>query len=508
MTSPELALAAIVQSSQDAIIGHSLDGTITSWNPAAERMYRCSADDVMGHPASRLVPPELHDVERRLIERVARGAVVTTVDTTRVRVDGSRLLVSLSLFPILDEAGKALALVAIERDITHLRAVEAQLQQAKRIESVGRLAGGVAQEFNNINTAILGLVEFVGAVLPPGKTGREDLDEITNQAMRGARLARHLLSFSGRQVLSAHAVSVDDSLRSMQPLLERLVGERAWLTLDLTHEDAHIHADESQLELVIFELVINAAEAIGDRGSIAIATRKRLIDDAAIPAPTGVPSGVYVEISVRHSGTGMSDASRALAFDPLYTTKSQDGHLGFGVAMACGVVQQLGGFISTTSVDPAGTEICIFLPVVRTGSPATPVPSTSAAAGGNETILVVEDEDAVRAVVTRGLRALGYRILEANHGEDALDIAAAYGAPIHMVVSDVVMPQMDGRELFDRLRTWYPNIRFLFISGYTRGAITGEELQGAATRFLAKPFSIDQLATEVRSLFDLPRDTA
>jgi two-component system cell cycle sensor histidine kinase/response regulator CckA len=159
MTSPELALAAIVQSSQDAIIGHSLDGTITSWNAAAERMYRCSADDVMGHPASRLVPPELHDVERRLIERMARGAVVTTVDTTRVRVDGSRLLVSLSLFPILDETGKALALVAIERDITHLRAVEAQLQQAKRIESVGRLAGGVAQEFNNINTAILGLVD-------------------------------------------------------------------------------------------------------------------------------------------------------------------------------------------------------------------------------------------------------------------------------------------------------------------------------------------------------------
>ena len=500
------SLAAIVESSADAIIGLTLSGIVTSWNPSAERLYGYSAAEMLGERSLRIVPPELHNVEQRLIDKVAEGARIDSLDTSRLRRDGGRLIVSLSMFPITDGEQRPIAIAAIERDVTNHRALEAQLLQAKRMEAVGRLAGGVAQEFNNINTAILGFVDFVAQRLPQGDASRSDLDAIAEQAMRGSRLARHLLAFSARKAQGTHSVSVDELLRSMEPLLQRLVSERVWLTLDLADGGARVHADESQLELVIFELVINGSDAIGDRGTMTLSTQRRVVDDTDMSSPPGVPTGHYVEIVVRDSGAGMSAATRALAFHPFYTTKADGGHIGLGLAMVYGIVHQLGGYLSVSEASPSGTDVRVLLPAAPAGESERGAPATSAHdVRGNETVLVVEDEDAVRAVVTRALRANGYEVVEAKNGEDALVVAGDYAAPIHLVVSDVIMPHMDGRTLFEHLCGWYPGIRFLFISGYTRGMVTRDEFKGEATEFLAKPFTVEQLGTTVRQLLDRPR---
>lgn len=496
------SLAAIVESSDDAIIGLTLAGVVTSWNPAAERSYGYNAAEMIGQRLTRVVPSELHDAERRFVENVAAGGRMGNVDTSRLRRDGGRLVVSLSLFPITDAAGRTQAIAAIERDVTAQRALEAQLLQAKRTEAVGRLAGGVAQEFNNINTAILGLVEFVAQDLPPESTAQQDLNEIAKQALRGSGLARTLLAFSARQQKITRAVSVDESLTLLEPLLQRLVGERGRLTLELSLGTIRVHADQSELELVLFELVLNASDAIGERGTISIATRLKVAHDGAAGTLVGMPNGEYAEIVVRDSGSGDGKAGDTLGFDTASTTTGERGHVGLGLAMAYGLVQQLGGYVAVSSPEPAGTEVCIFLPAIQPAE-AIELPAVDARTlGGNETILVVEDEPPVRNVVTRGLRAHGYNVIEAQNGEDALAVADAYGAPIHLVISDVVMPQMDGRALFERLRNWYPRIRFLFVSGYTRGVIAGDELSESATGFLAKPFRIEELCVQVRRLLD------
>jgi two-component system cell cycle sensor histidine kinase/response regulator CckA len=500
---PELSsLAAIVESSEDAIVGLTLAGIITSWNPAAERLYGYSAAEMVGGSTERVTPSELHEVEHRLIARVAGGARIASLDTSRIPRTGGRLIISLSLFPIIGPDGAPIAIASIERDVTRQRALEAQLLQAKRMQAVGRLAGGVAQEFNNVNTAIIGLVDFITADLPVDSPSHADLLEITAQATRGSRLAKHLLSFSGRQDLDAHDVPVDHALQSLQPLLQRLIGERGWLTLELTQPDARVRADESQLELVIFELVINAADAIGAYGTITIATKATVVDGESIPAPTGVPVGRYLEIVVTDSGPGMTDNERALAFDPFYTTKDDEGHLGLGLAMVYGVIRQLEGYVDVTRAGASGTQVSLFLPLVRDPLPDLGATTPANSLDGSETILVVEDEEPVRAVICRGLRAHGYAVLEARHGEDALVVVGDHNGPVHLVVSDVVMPHMDGRALFERLRSWYPQIRFLFISGYTRGIITGSEVSGNGTEFLAKPFSVDELCERVRRVLD------
>jgi PAS domain S-box-containing protein len=502
--------AAIVEFSDDAIIGLTLDGVVTSWNAAAERMYGYSAEEMIGQDTARIVPADVYAAEQQVFLTVADGGPrVESSDTSRVRRDGAHLVVSRSLFSIEDSDRRTIALAAIERDVTRQRSLETRTLKAKGTEAVGRLAGGVADEFNNINTTILALVEFIGQDLTEASRAREDLDEIAKQAVRGSRLARHLLAISGRETVAAHELSVDDALRDLEPLLRRLVGERGRLTLDLVRDGSCVNADESQLELVMFELVINASDAIGDGGSIAISTNLTVVDETSVSSPAGVPHGTYVQIIVRESGPGVRDGVRDTDADdiaPPSTTLSDRTDAGLGLAVAHGIVRHLGGFVTFTSVLPLRNDVSVFLPIVKaTSMTADSARDGKANLGGTETILVVDDEEPVRKVISRGLRSHGYNVIEAQHGEDALVVAGAFGAPIHLVVSDVVMPQMDGRALFERLRTWYPHIRFLFVSGYTRGVITGDELEGSATAFLAKPFGLEQLCEQVRGLLDQPR---
>lgn len=391
-------LAVIVEYPDDAFIGLTLGGVVTSWNAAAEHIYGYSAVEMIGQETTRIVPEELRAAERKLIGSVGGGMRIESVSTGRVRRDGGRLIVS-------------------------------------------RLADGVAQEFNNINTAILGLVECI-------------VDHQLEQHELELRLVRD------------HPTSV---VTEIETQASPLAGERSQQRFHRTIADATYGA-----------------------------------------TPAGAPHGAYVQIIVRGSGQGARGTDRVLSLEPVHANATSSGDAGSaGLAMANGVVRQLGGFVTITSVQPSGSDVSVFLPMVEANAPTVDARrDEKEALGGSETILVVDDEEPVRKVISRGLRSRGYHVIEAQNGEDALVVAGAYDAPIHLVVSDVVMPQMDGRALFERLRTWYPNIRFLFVSGYTRGVITGDELEGSMTAFLAKPFGLEQLCEQVRVLLDQPRQPA
>lgn len=498
ITTPAAA-AEIVAASEDAIIALTADGLVSSWNPAAEGIYGFDAAAMVGSPFDRLVPPELRAAEQRRLERAASGERLPMTDTTRVHRDGTRVVVSSSLFPIRDVRGRVTTIGIIERDVTRHRALEAELLQAKRVETVGRLARGAAQEVNNINTTILGLVDFVAARVADDPSVWRDLDEIRKQARRGSRLARHILSFSNRPTTTSSPTDVNDSLGSMESLLRRLVSERVDVVLDLVGAPTLAAAETSQVELVLFELVMRACDMLGAYGTIIITTRAASIEADSLPAPAGVPSGNYVEIAVRPV------RAKSEVSSPAYTDLVASDGLDAGamsLAMVSSVLQRVGGFLAADSRDGTMT---VFLPATERSLDAQPHRRQAVAAAADETILLVEDEDAVRDVIGRALRSHGFHVLEARDGDDALTIGASHAAPIHLVISDVVMPHMDGRELFDRLRSWYPNIRFLFVSGYASGAIGTRELRSEMTEFLPKPFTTDTLHAVVRTLLDRRR---
>jgi len=506
ITTPAAA-AAIVAASEDAIVGLTPDGVVTSCNAAATRVYGFAPAELIGSSFDRVVPPELQGAERRRLEHAARGERLPAVDTARIHRDGGRVVVSSSVFPIPDAHGQVTTFGLIERDVTQQRALEAELLQAKRMETVGRLARGAAQEANNINTTILGLVDFVAARIADDPTAWRDLDEIRKQARRGSRLARHILAFASRSPAPAGPADVSDSLRSMESLLRRLVSERVRVELDLVSGPTLVAAETGQLELIVFELVMRACDVLGSRGTITISTRTRSVDADALPAPDGVATGEYVAIAVR-AVPGTSDMPASFFTDLASTAGEATSAESLGrrisestmsLAMVSSVLQRVGGYLLG---DRPGEPVTVLLPALPNASKTEPRRRAAMESATEETILLVEDDDSVRDVIARALRSSGFGVLEARDGDDALNAAAGHAAPIHLVISDVVMPNMDGRELYDRLRSWYPNIRFLFMSGYASGAIGTRELRGPVTEFLPKPFTVDSLDAVVRSLLE------
>jgi len=498
---------AAIESLDDVIIGADIVLRVTSWNAAAARVHDRQAADVIGTPIMQLVSAESRLEEGRLFARALAGEAIERHDAIFVRRDGTDVPLSVAIAPIGDGSGKVSGLLVSGRDVTTQTRLQAHLLQTKRMESTGHLAGGIANEFNNILTAILALAEFTAKDLPPGGSPREDLEEISQQATKGARLVKHLLAFSRRQVLRTEVVRLGAVFQELEPSLQRLVSERVLLATDFAHDTRPVEVDRAQLELVLRELIANASDAMATGGTVSIGIRPVTV--ARGDAAANVKPGDYVEFTVQDTGIGFDPSLNARVIEPFYTTKG-DGHTGLGLAMVDGVISQHGGSLSFVSRPGQGTVVSILLPA--SGQPAMEreeVPVPIGDAGGNETILVVEDETAVRNVICRSLRGRGYHVLEAKNGEDALLVAEKHNAPIHLVITDVVMPEMGGTELFQHLRRWYPTMRILFISGYAKGSIPEEALEaGAGSGFLPKPFTLAQLAAEVRRIIALPRREA
>ena len=397
------------------------------------------------------------------------------------------------------EHGEASRRVSVVLDVSARALLEQQYRHAQKMEAVGRLAGGVAHDFNNLLTVIGAAAEFAQEETAPGSQVHDDVQDIVDAVGRARSLTSQLLTFSRRQVVRLSRVSVDTVVRGTEKMLRRLVGENVVLELSLGGSLPPILADTGQLEQVLVNLVVNARDAMPDGGTISIATSMRAPERDDV---TALPQ--FVRLTIRDTGTGIDDTTRTRIFEPFFTTKEAGKGTGLGLATVFGIVKQAGGHIGVETALGAGTQFIIDLPIAPSGVSAATGDSlmASAAAGGNETILLVEDEPHVRLLARRILMERGYEVLDAHSANEALAVAAAISGPVHLLLTDVVLPEQNGRVLADAIVAVRPEIRVLFMSGYTADALLHHRISESGIPIIEKPFTRDSLAAAVRGVLD------
>jgi PAS domain S-box-containing protein len=621
-------LAAIVASSGDAIVGKKPDGTITSWNAAAERIFGYTESEMVGSSVFRLVPTELHHAERDVLRRISRGEPVEVQEVERIRKDGQRISIALTVSPIRDSSGRIVGASSIKRDITAQKSTQAALEaesarsrelaqaldlaqammrgldgritywssgaarlygysaaealgrvshellktefpipheeirailqaggrwegevvhvardgrrvhsasqwilrrgragesssiievntdvtaqrlieerarQSERMEVVGQLAGGVAHEANNQMTVVLGAASFLLGRSDLPEPARKDLEYIREAAERTAAVTAQLLAFSRRQVLQTRVFELDEVVQGLDGVLRRALGERSTLVLQL-RAHAQIKADPGQLAQVLLNLVLNSRDAMPLGGRVNIETRVTELTEAYARQRPGVAlrPGQYAVLSVSDTGHGMTPETLARLFEPFYTTKPVGKGTGLGLATVYGIVKQSGGYVWAYSEAGQGTTFKVYLPLAEETSPFHPA-STSPVLSGGGTILLIEDEPAVRQMTSRSLQEYGYGVVEAGGSHEALGVLERADGRIDLLVTDVVLPGMDGPELARRATELRPELPVLFISGYTDDEILRRGLLQEGQPFLQKPFTPEALAAKVASLLN------
>jgi two-component system cell cycle sensor histidine kinase/response regulator CckA len=625
-------LAAIVASSADAIVGKTLDGVITNWNAAAERIFGYTADEMVGQSIFRLIPEELHPAERSLLEQIRRGEGVEFSETARIRKDGRRIYIALSVSPIRDVRGRIIGASSIKRDITerkHAREalalsqerlqlalrgarmgtwrwdatidelswdeglnqlyglgpqesvtryeqfiervhaddrrlvreaveraikgvggldyefrivlpdgrvrwladqgrvirdsagrlvymtgvcldvterkqVDERLRQAQRMESVGQLAGGIAHEANNMMSVVLGCADYVLQRSDLPDPVRQDVDQIWRAAKRTAGITQQLLAFSRRQVLQPQVLDLNATVRDLEPILGRTLGESRGLRMHLSPNLGRIRADPGQLEQVLINLTLNARDAMEEGGRLTIETMNVVLDEAyaaAKPVETLEP-GEYAALVVTDTGYGMDRATLGRIFEPFFTTKEVGQGTGLGLSTVYGIVKQSGGFIWAYSEPGLGTTFKLYFPLIATSERVTAPEAPVAPARADEVVLVAEDEPMVRSIMARTLRDCGYSVLEAADGREALKILEAQGGRVNLIVADVVMPDMGGREMALRSAQRWPEVPVLFTSGYTGLDVVRRGLLEEGREFIQKPLDPEALARKVREMVE------
>ena len=404
----------------------------------------------------------------------------------------------------LDSDGKPVTIVGATQDVTARRKLEEQFQQAQKMDAIGQLAGGVAHDFNNLLTVINSTAELLLEETPNGSM-REAVTDIRAAGERAAALTRQLLAFSRKQILQTCSLDLNATITQLERMLARLIGEDLVIYTILDPDLSAINADPAQIEQVLLNLVVNARDAMPTGGRLIIETKNVAVAKGTYLGAEGVSPGHYVELSVADNGIGIPDDLKEKIFEPFFTTKGVGKGTGLGLATVYGIVKQSGGHISVASRAGGGTKFTLLLPA-SAATIAMERPSFGAArsSGGTETILLVEDEDAVRQIARRTLERNGYRVLEASDGSLAVELARRHAGEIHMLVTDVVMPGMSGRQVADAIAAETPGVRVLFMSGYTDDAIGRNGVLEAKDHFLAKPFTPTSLIKKVRRVLDEP----
>jgi len=499
-------LAAVVAHSNDAMVACTLEGAITGWNLGAEIIYGYASDEILGKPLAILIPPERLDEFPQTLNMVKQGESLANYESIRLRKDGKKISVSLTDSPIRGEGGRITGLSSIARDITERKRLEEELLQAQKMDAVGRLAGGIAHDFNNILTAILGYSDLIIGQIDERQWMYKHLTEIRKAADFAASLTHQLLAFSRRQPLFLRVFNLNDTVRSMQKMLQRVIGENITIKTQFKAEVGRLKADSGQLEQVLLNLCVNARDAMPKGGSITIQTADvtYLLDD--FHSVNEMPAGDYVKLTVTDSGHGMTDEVRKHIFEPFFTTKEQGQGTGLGLATCYGIVKQSGGYITVDSAVGVGTTFAIFLPRVdESGEKASSKKEVGLLVGGNETVLYVEDEITVRSLTTHVLLRLGYTVLEAADGKSARDVVETNGGrEIHLLFSDVVLPDSGGQELAEWIRGRNTGTKILFTSGYVDESILKRHGLDADSAFLQKPFTPADLARKLREVIDGP----
>ena len=501
--------ALVARATSDAVYDYDIPGGRLTWNDAVFTTFRYPADEPVhsiGWWEERIHPEDRPRVVGGLQEVIDGGT--TWIEEYRFRRgDGTYATVLDRGIATRDEAGRAIRMLDSMQDVSERIDLEAQLRQAQKMEAVGQLAGGVAHDFNNILTAIRCSAEFLAAGLPADDPLRDDVTEIQDATDRAASLTRQLLAFSRRQVVQPQVLELNAVVAETEKMLRRVIGEDVTLTTRLAAEAGRVRMDRGQLQQVLLNLAINARDAMPQGGALVIATGTGTLAPQPGRRASNVASGPHARLSVLDSGTGMDEATLARVFEPFFTTKPVGKGTGLGLSTVYGIVRQAGGRVSVQSEPGRGTTFDIFLPVVDDGPAGVPgpgaaaSPAVSAAPGrGSGTVLLVEDDRSVRTVVRRVLQARGYTVLEARNGTEALQLLDRHGDEVRLVVSDVVMPEMGGRELVDRLAVERPGLRLLLMSGYTQGAVARRENLPPHVAFLEKPFIVEELVDTIRRL--------
>jgi len=426
---------------------------------------------------------------------VVSGSVGEDTAVAAMRAGATDYIMKDRLQRLPPAVARALADVAVRRERMQL---QRDLAQAQKLEAIGRLAGGVAHDFNNVLTAILGSAELLLLDAPRGASAREEVEIIRDAAMRAQELIRQLLAFSARQVLQPAVIDLNDLVKNLGRMLRRLIGEDLAFATELAPDLGAVRADAGQVEQVLVNLAVNARDAMPDGGALTIRTM-----NVEMPQSSDLPAGRYVAIEVADTGVGMDAATLARVFEPFFTTKERGKGTGLGLASVYGIVRQSGGHITVSSTPGAGTTFRIHLPrvdaPVDSAREARPV---TAPAAGSETILVAEDEQIVRVLIRKVLEQAGYTVLLAGGGVEALQLAERHTGRIHLLVTDVVMPGMNGRELARRLVAARPETKVLYLSGYADDAVERHGVLDPGTAFMQKPFGPSALARRVRDVLD------
>ena len=497
-------LHTLIESSPLAICSVDAAGLVRTWNTAAERLFGWSAADVMGRPLP-IAPDEMWGEFVEARDRVLRGESLNGVERVRRKRDGTVVTVNLFAAPLHDADGRVTGLLAVFEDVTSVKRLEQQFYQAQKMEAVGRLAGGVAHDFNNLLTAILGSTDLLLEMLPADHPGRVEAVETRKAALRAADLTRQLLAFSRLQVLAPRVLNLNDVVANLDKMLRRLIGEDIDLRTALAPDLGAVRADPGQLEQVIVNLAVNARDAMLTGGSLTIETANVTLGEDYAATRTVVEPGDYVMLAVSDTGTGMDAETQARMFEPFFTTKPKGKGTGLGLATVYGIVKQSGGYVWVYSEPGRGTTFKIYLRRVDAAVEPEPSPPVAAVSlHGSETVLLVEDEEQVRELTRRLLRASGYQVLAAASGADALRIAEHHDGAIHLLVTDVVMPGMSGREVGLLLGQKHPKMRALYLSGYPDESVVHQGVLAPGTPFLQKPFTAEALARKVREVLDAP----
>ncbi|HWA75429.1 MAG TPA: response regulator [Polyangiaceae bacterium] len=491
----------IVETTNEGIVLTSREGIVRFANARIAGMLGVEAESLPGCSLLDFVHDESRELARQcLLEQEFSGQI----EARFLRSNGEDLWALVDSAPIKDGSELSVGSLVMIMDVSQRKRLEDQLRQAQKMEAVGKLAGGVAHDFNNLLSVILSYSGLILAGLTPGDPLLSDLQEIKKAGDRATELTRQLLAFSRQQVVTPRALDLNQIVLGMEKMLRRLLGEDLTLSLLLDRQLSRISADPGQIEQIVMNLVVNARDAMPSGGQVTIETVDVYLDAAYATAHHDVTPGPYVMLAITDTGMGMDSETQQRIFEPFFTTKERGKGTGLGLSTVFGIVKQSRGHIWVYSEAQRGTTFKVYFPrsdarETQTGSAPPAAPATLF---GTETILLVEDEEQVRVAICAVLRRHGYNVIEAHNGGEAFLICEQYTAKIHLLLTDVVMPRMSGRELSERLAPMRPGMKVLYISGYTQNAIVHHGILDSDVEFVPKPFTPESLAQRVRSVLD------
>jgi len=495
-------LALIIDSSEDAIIGKGVDGIITSWNKGAERIYGYTPEEVVGKHISLLAPSDRPDEISEILQKIARGESIEHCESVRVTKDGRHLDVSISVSPLRDAKGDVIGASAIARDITAQKRTEDQLHQSQKMEAIGRLAGGVAHDFNNILGIINACTEFLrdrieSAAESSIAESSTYVENIKKAIERGSALTRQLLAFSRSSAIKPRILDLNERLKEVSKLLRPLMGDDVEVLIVSRSPSAVVEADPGQLDQIVVNLAVNARDAMPRGGKFILETGTAKFDEAFAEQHQAMPAGKYVLLAISDTGNGMDEATVSRIFEPFFTTKEAGKGTGLGLATVYGIVKQSAGHILVYSEPGHGTTFKIYLPSAehKIGLASKSEAENVGPKRQGATILLVEDDEIMRSLTKKVLEEHGYTVVEANDGESV----QSHPGPIDLVLTDVVMRRVSGPELVERLATSHPAMKVVYMSGYTGELIAEREVLKRGVALLEKPFTRTALLNTIHT---------